>query len=166
MKSLFIVFVIVLLAAISLSCTKKDDKKTSLKSEEEISDSITKHGQYLWDSILAANNFLTYSFDTTYGKKIKPEKYDLRNVILKGKFNYNKSGGFGHMGVCIAEISDITEIKLLKNTNPDDYLNKDKLMANPDEYNGKIVTVACFFVYQFEAMELMPVEKDEKKFSK
>jgi hypothetical protein len=159
MKPVRIIFVIIFFTVIFISCSKKEDKQTSSKPNETMSDSAMNHRDYLWDSVLASYNVLTFYFDTTYEKKIKPEKFHRNNVILTGKFNYDKHGGFGHMGVCIAEISEITEIRLLKNQNPDDFLSKEKLLANPQEYNGKIVKVAGFILFNFEGFEIKPVTK-------
>jgi hypothetical protein len=156
MKPLHIVFVIVLLVSISLNCLKKDDKPTTSKPVETKTD-ITKNIADSNDIKMFEDSAITYSFSKKLEGKVNFEKYHGRNIILKGKFNYDNKGGYGHFGRCVGEISEITEINLLKNQNPDKYLTIEKLLANPVEYNGKIVTVACSIIMLFEGERLKPI---------
>lgn len=149
MKSLSVVFVIVLLSALTLSCSKKEDKPVTIKTEENISDS-TEIKMY-------EDSAITYSFSKRLEGNVSFKKVHGRNVIVKGKFNYDKNGGYGHWNRCVGEISEITEIKLLINQNPENYLTIEKLLANPEEYNGKIVTVACSIIMLFEGERLKPL---------
>ncbi|MBI5403640.1 MAG: hypothetical protein HY959_09565 [Ignavibacteriae bacterium] len=149
MKPLSLVFVIVLLISISLNCSKKEDKQVTSKSEEKISDST--------EIKIYEDSAITYSFSKKLEGKVSYEKYHGKNVIVKGKFNYDKKGGYGHWNRCVGEISGITEINLIKNQNTEKYLTIEKLLENPVEYKGKIVTLACTIIMLFEGERLKPL---------
>jgi hypothetical protein len=159
MKQLSLVFVIVLLTSISISCLKKDDKQTTSKPVETKTDT-TKNIADSNDIKMYEDSAITYSFSKKLEDKVSFEKYHGRNIIVKGKFNYDNKGGYGHFNLCVGEISEITEINLLKNKNPDKYLTIEKLLAKPEEYNGKIVTVACSIIMMFEGERLKPLRKN------
>ncbi|MBM4159338.1 MAG: hypothetical protein FJ216_11255 [Ignavibacteria bacterium] len=83
------------------------------------------------------------------------------NVIIKGKFNCDDERGYGHFNLWKGEITDITQVRKYPSDQikKNNYLTVLDLMANPSEYNGKIVTVAGFLSLFFESRNLYPLRK-------